>query len=919
MNRSQPSYQTVPDVIGGYFLEDGRGWFSIIKPEDGQNDIANPSFERNTTGWTAQNSTIARAVTYQYRGIYSLKITPTNGNAAGVSYTVAGISSSIPNTMSVYLLGHPGDTYQLYAGSFGSRSASSQLCEVRGTGRWQRLVITCHAGGALVVARKSGGTTNPFYIDAAQSEAKSYVTTYIDGDEVGMLSYTQSYWWDGLSHASKSHRLANGNGGREMKLLDLGFRLMVVIGLGMLPIINAVLPLANGGGMYQRSVYQSRQFTLAGAITGTTLSEVQKQRAALIELCSPFNLGEQQPLLMKYHVLDEDKQEAAVGNIECGYESGLEGDIDNFHQDRVGLVFRQFVPLITSDQSASNTFVKPAYVAADDLIVKMNRYGEFSLLSPGDYTAAIRATVYGYSKSGYLFVGGSISPYLYQWDGSNYTLPGATSPNGEVLAIANDYYGGVWIGGKFTAITGVANTAHIAYTNGVAWSALSTGTNGDVNAIIQAQSGIYIAGAFTLAGGVADTKKIAIWNGTAFSPLGTGITGGDVLTMAIDAQGRIYAGGSFTSAGGIANTAYIAMWDGAWHSVGGVTNGSVTGLVIGADGNLYAGGNFTSIGGVACAGKFAMWNGASWIDLSAPIWVYPQSKLVALPTGEILMDMFHSSFYAANYAIYNKGQYHPGLVHSLTLNLDNSGPKWYNPATGDVYFGQAAILTEIPVPYSYISDMTKLIENTSPVIAYPKIYIRGPMDALTGIVNRTNGARIYFNFTTPLSIFPDETIIVSTGQANFSIRSDVRGDLSSYVLADSTAVFYLSPGENIIAIGDITKPTVTGASPYLATLELSGVTTENSDNGTLYATFTKPGAAAILKIYKDSAKTQQVAESSGAVTGADIETIVEKNASGITGVFDHTYVSDLNSVVIQCPLVFVTYQESYLSIDQMRP
>jgi hypothetical protein len=925
MNRTQQSYQTVPDPIGGYFLEYDKGWFSIIKPENGQNDITNPSFERNTTGWTAQNSTIARAVTYQYRGIYSLKITPTNGNAAGVSYTVAGISSSVPNTMSVYLLGHPGDTYQLYAGSFGSRSVSSQIKEVVGNGRWQRLVITCHAGGALVVARKSGGTVNPFYIDAAQSEAKSYVTTYIDGDEPGMLPYVQSYWWEGLSHASRSQRLANGNGGREMRLLDLGFRLMAVLGFGMLPIINAVLPLANGGGMYQRSVYQSRQFTLAGAITGTSLSEVQKQRSELIELCSPFNLGEQQPLLMKYHVIDGDGQEALAGNIECAYESGLEGSLDNFNQDRSGIVFRQFIPLITNDQTNAASYVKPAYFSEAGQILQMNRYGIFSLVSPG-VSAAIQAIAFAMNENGDLFLGGRAAPYLYKWDGSSYTLVGATSPNGAVLAITKSYSGGLSVGGKFTAITGIANTAHIAFTDGSNWIAVGTGTNGDVNAIVETpeRNGIYLAGAFTLAGGVADTTRIARWNGTAYVPLGTGIPDGVVYDMKLDSIGNLYVAGSFTSAGGVANTASIAKWNGTvWSSVGdGNTDAPVRSIVFGADGNLYAGGNFTTIGGVA-ADNFSMWNGASWVDLNPPDFAAPYytgSKMVALPTGEILMNIKAEAKYGTNYAIYNRGQFHPGLSHSVTYSFDNDGPKWLNPNTNDVYFGQD--VDSGGTRYGYIANLTSTVANDSPVITYPVIYIQGPIPRLTAVINQTNGSKIYFSAkfdATDLEIYKDELVKITTGPSNFSIISNVRGNLSSYVTPDSSAIFYLSPGDNLLSMSETMFPTITGDDAIFQRLELSGFTQDNTDNGRLYATFTKPGATAVLHIYKDAARTLEVAQT-GAVTTGAITQIDQVNASGIYGLYELAYAYDTDKTfTIDVPLIFVAYQESYLSIDQMRP
>lgn len=930
--RSNPrSFDIVPDLSNGYFIEDGKGWIGIIKPETGRNDITNPSFERNTTGWTASNSTIVRSVTQQYRGIYSLKVTPTNGNAAGVVCAIAGISTTVPNTMSVYLFGHPGDTYQLYAGSaFGTRSVASQLREVVGSGRWQRLVITCHAGGNMIVARKSGGTTNPFYLDCAQSEEKAYVTTYMDGDETGMLPYVQSYYWGGLSHSSKSYRLANGNGGREMNLLDLGFRLMAIVGLGMLPIVNASLPYANGGGIYQRSIYQARGFSLAGAITATGLSELQKQRAALVELCSPFNLGEQQPLLMKYHVLDDDGQDALVGNIECAYESGLEGALDNYHQERVGITFRQFMPLIVNDQAQTEPYVKPAYFDAIEEIVVMNRYGEFSQLSPG-VPVDILANVFNFSKEGYLFLGGTVTPYLYQWDGASYTIPDSKSPNGAVLAIAKRYAGGVWVGGNFGGgITGVANTNYVAMWDGSAWHALGGGgVNHQVNSIIEDPDTniVYIGGAFDTAGGAANTTRIASYSEfSGWDGLKDGVDDGSVLVMALAADGTLYVGGTFSAVdSGAPYTAYIAYYDtinDAWGPVGqapyGATNGAVTAMVIGADGNLYVGGAFTTIGGVACPGGFAMWNGASWTDLGAPTYLAdPITSLVALPTGEILMGViptYGGSIGETNYVIYNNGQYHPGLSNAIASTSLAYGPRWLNPATGEVYFGQEI---QPGSNFFYIANPTYTINNPSPINASPKLYIQGPITRLSGIVNQTNGTRIYFKTEVPFQVFQDEIVIISTGQTSFSVRSELRGDLSAYILPDSTAAFYLSPGDNILSIGGLTNPIVSGSAVIMTTnVHISGATNENTDGGRLYATWTKPGATEVLKLYKDAAKTQLVAET----TAAPSAPILEVGGSGISGVLTSVgYVSDETSITIDVPLVFITYQETYLAVDQMRP
>ena len=184
--------------------------------------------------------------------------------------------------------------------------------------------------------------------------------------------------------------------------------------------------------------------------------------------------------------------------------------------------------------------------------------------------------------------------------------------------IQKTYSNGILLGYQ----TEVTDFANIGYrdTDGI-WKAMSTGTNGNVYAIVKGLDGsIFIGGTFTLAGGVAGTTYIAKWNGTAFEPLGTGMSG-TVFTLAIDAAGNLYAGGNFALASGVANTAYIAKWDGVnWTPLGTGMSGFipvVRKIKFDSNGILYAAGDFTLAGGVANTLKVAKWNGTTWSALSA--------------------------------------------------------------------------------------------------------------------------------------------------------------------------------------------------------------------------------------------------------------------------------------------------------------
>lgn len=239
-----------------------------------------------------------------------------------------------------------------------------------------------------------------------------------------------------------------------------------------------------------------------------------------------------------------------------------------------------------------------------------------------------------------LFVGATFDPSVYglehfaRRDGIGaYSLVGTADLglDGSARALATTQAGpdggpALYASGAFTR-AGATTVQNIARFDGLAWSALGGGLNGEAYALLVFDDGagpkLFAGGDFTLAGGVS-ASRIASWDGAAWSPLGAGMNG-IVRSLASfdDGSGAaLYAGGEFTLAGG-ATVNHIAKWNGAsWSAVGGgVTNPTdpctVDALLVHDDGSgpaLYLGGNFRFAGG-APADRIARWNGASWSNV----------------------------------------------------------------------------------------------------------------------------------------------------------------------------------------------------------------------------------------------------------------------------------------------------------------
>ena len=197
-------------------------------------------------------------------------------------------------------------------------------------------------------------------------------------------------------------------------------------------------------------------------------------------------------------------------------------------------------------------------------------------------------------------------------------LGGVPGADGYVDATVLDGAGNLYVGGSFT-VAGNVIANSVAEWNGSSWSALGSGMDSDVYALVMLGTNLYAGGAFTTAGGVS-ANCIAKWNGSSWSALSTGMSGAGsdgygpyVNALAVSGT-NLYAGGDFTTAG-VASANYVAKWNGSsWSALGPGLNNSVYALVVSGT-NLNAGGDFTKAG-TSTVNCIAKWNGSSWSTLS---------------------------------------------------------------------------------------------------------------------------------------------------------------------------------------------------------------------------------------------------------------------------------------------------------------
>lgn len=793
---------TVPKPPTGAALDIA---LEIIVPESTTNLFLNPSWETNTSNWTASSdgstgTPYDRGTTYQFRGAYSAILTIRPSGGSYVQIVNASISNTTQYTMSFHVRkANKGVINKTNARAYVNGAlVDFNRYEYVGDG-WHRCVITWTSTSTSGVGiRVLGSPSQAFYIDAAQLEQKGYPTTYCDGDQLGLLSVERvpAFYWTGTAHGSTSVRSATTRaGGKPVNVKTYGLLILALIGLGLSPrsVIATPLGLADGS-QYQRTIREARTFTLAGVFQGNNgVRDTSARRGALRALLNDDLTGDDQPTLLRLQRFDGSDPIGDQILMPASYISGLEETFDQPFAEEVSAQFQAFLPMLRGSADRGASLGVQSSVANANYIVQRSASGTWAATGTGmnAYVRSLAIAPDGSIYAGGIFTtsGGTTTNGVAKWDGSSWSAlggtPGVTAGN-IVYALAVGPDGSLYAGGTFSTAGGGA-VNKIAKWNGSAWSALGSGLNGDVFGMgVGPDGSLYVGGAFTTAGGGA-ANYIAKWDGSAWSALGSGMNSA-VVAFAFGIDGSLYAGGSFTTAGGgPANR--IAKWNGStWSALGSGLDSAVNDIAVAPDGSLYAIGSFTTAGG-SSANRIARWNGSSWSALGSGLdntglWIGLDYNNQIIVTG--VFTTAGGVVMPDGMAIWNGSQW----IQS-TIDLPGATTVYALLTTPDgrVFVGFTTSGT------AYAATMTT-VTNPGTMPSGIKIVITGPTSGsgyIYNLTNTTTGKIISFN---NLVLTAGETATLTVDNGVMSLMSSFRGPINSAILPSSDDDFSLIKGSN---------------------------------------------------------------------------------------------------------------------------
>jgi len=914
----------IPEVVSGHELaiDPERGWFSVVVPEASENLIVNPQIYLADISQYA-GTAIAATDAEQRRGTYSIVSSDDtvyyNDGFTTVTDTVY--------TFSADLLGSAGATYYIYFATNAGVLIGEKKAFIS-TGHWQRESVTYpETGGASRRVYIERTDAADFYTDGWQVEAKQYPTTYFDGDKTGSLAGVASYYWTGTEHDSPSVRIAQErNGGRDYNLSDFGIIVSGVVGLRMPPFNYVSTKLANGGGFYQQSTLEERQFSLVcttfsdNGYTGLDYN-FQRLEAAI----NPKRMAVDQKVILRFHRVDpRTGSETKVVDIPCVYLGGLEGSIASEAQERFALNFVMPNPYLIEDGSRGMNLSYADYdTNINDIAVYDRATGEWGWAGSG---ADDRVMCFA-EFEGLVYIGGKFT----SMDGVANTarICSYNLTTGEILPLTtgcstNEVYflyvdttaRKLYVGGDFGAAGGVAATAFAAIwdIDAGTWSALPGGApDAVVYSITKYGASIYFGGAFANIGGAARAKVASMNYLTSVWTTYAGLPADDAVLCILFIAGRMYVFGSFND-GTAAPPHWCARWVGGWiDSTTGLTGGvagtaSVKYAVQTSSGEILgATSGFTSVGGLST------YDLANWVTLNddaATIYavLYPGMKMALDPVTESVFVALYGGGSALRFVIsvydrYKNFYYEDFIVKGGALPRSYA----FHFTAGKIFLGLQQNGVNALFPYVTAVDFG----NAAP--EYAKLTVMGPC-TLRRIENITQGG--IFRFDNYELLVGQKAVI--TIQDNF-INYESEGYDALYPGSASNSNFKFIPGNNLISVFLIDFWEESGdAGDLLSGYEfLTGMSATNTDKGKIYIAITGGAGNYVIDLYKDAGLTKKVGTGEYIFTDVGDIPIESSSSSGIGG---HLTIDTLGTdalITVQYALVSMEYAPTYQSLSEV--
>ncbi|EDK72406.1 carbohydrate-binding CenC domain protein, partial [candidate division TM7 genomosp. GTL1] len=212
--------------------------FGVDTTGNSSNLVTNPSFETNTSGWSARaGCTLSRVTTPVLYGGGAGKCTNTATAGAGTNYNLT-LSSSTQYTVSFYA--KAAGTFSTFSYGYaqdGSDEAISGLSRtaqtVNSTG-WTRYTLTFTTGTVsgtpYFFFKQTDSSAHDFYIDGVQVEAGSSASAYVDGRLTTTGAITSSVIIQPTENSSTALAVYTASGGQAFNVNTLNNR----VGVGTL-------------------------------------------------------------------------------------------------------------------------------------------------------------------------------------------------------------------------------------------------------------------------------------------------------------------------------------------------------------------------------------------------------------------------------------------------------------------------------------------------------------------------------------------------------------------------------------------------------------------------------------------------------------------------------------------------------------